>query len=618
MRFTRAELTIGERLGAGSQGVIYRVRKGHGLGLPFEALIFKEFSPGIAVSGAALEHLSRFRDGLDDPGRRLIDAMTVWPLAIVEDDGRSVGYLMQEIPAPFLQPITTMAGSETIPREVQHLFVSDALARRTLGETANRLERLAVARELAFVLGFLHRQELVFGDLSYKNAVYTLRPRPTVMLLDCDAVRARGQGSAVAQLHSPGWAPPEKGPQTIATDRYKLGLFVLRALTPGVNAQNRDPAKAEGALDREGMALLRRALAADPAERTSGREWVEYLDKAIAGAGGVKPRTGWVPRPEPPARRARPGELAAPHRTGVPAATRAVTAPARAARVAVPAAASGPVVRGQRVRPGHVRSFRPAAGTGASGVATGQYTPPPTFAGSGLAFRLSVGILFVFVGIVLSAVLSGVISNAGGPTATTGPPGGQSSTVAPVATVPGGAVALSGAADEALAGSRRATPGGLVPVAISLNGTLGAPVDPVIAVPLSRTPSRWVVESVPASALEPGDAPVAYRTVVAQSGSSTLQPQTEPPATTPVGARRFVALPDDTGVRLDRLASTAAGRWGTGTNLDYGWVCPAVADAVDDCRWRIGPATGATVAERAWSYVSADGTAFTDPPAWTA
>jgi hypothetical protein len=308
----RIDLDLGVKLGSGAQGDLYHVdairtpvRVAKRDALP-DPLVFKEFHAGTAVSGPALEGLTRFRASLPDDERQVLDTMTVWPCAVVHDGSeRPCGFLMGSIPPSFFQPIETTSGSERIPREIQELFVSEAIARKNFGETANGVERLALARDMAFIIGFLHKRDFVYGDLSYKNAVFCLRPHPGVILLDCDAVRRMGESAGVPQLHSPGWKPPESGPQTKATDRYKLGLFVLRVLTPGVNAQNRDPDKARGHLDDAGMSLLRRALGDDPDQRTTGKEWVQYFNARIAAAGGVRTRTGAAARPHrPTARRA--------------------------------------------------------------------------------------------------------------------------------------------------------------------------------------------------------------------------------------------------------------------------------------------------------------------------
>lgn len=112
--------------GRGSQGSIHHVT-GPVPGFT-GTIIFKRFAAKTTVAGATLERLAAYRAALDERERRALDAFTVWPSAVVEDGGRIVGYLMQEIPAPFLQVIEATTGSERIPREIQHLFVSDELA----------------------------------------------------------------------------------------------------------------------------------------------------------------------------------------------------------------------------------------------------------------------------------------------------------------------------------------------------------------------------------------------------------------------------------------------------------------------------------------------------------
>ncbi len=302
VRIPRSALVLGDKVGSGAQGSLHAVigvPPAPGMDLP-EKVVYKEFFAQTRVSGPSLEGLCGFRSGLDGNERKVIDSMTVWPCVVVDDgSGRASGFLMRRLDDRFFQRIETTEGTERIPREIQQLFQAEAIGRKNLGETANRVERLALGREVAFILGFLHKRDFVFGDLSYKNAVFCIRPRPSVVLLDCDAVRKLGEAPAVPQLHSPGWKPPEGGAQSKATDRYKLGLFVLRCMTPGVNAQNRDPSKAAGELDSEGMSLLRRSLGEDPELRTTGREWVAYLNRAMAAAGGVRSRSGTAPAPRP-------------------------------------------------------------------------------------------------------------------------------------------------------------------------------------------------------------------------------------------------------------------------------------------------------------------------------
>jgi hypothetical protein len=145
---------------------------------------------------------------------------------------------------------------------------------------------------MALALGFLHRRDVCFGDISFRNVLICLQDDPCVRLVDCDAIRLRGQAPVVEQAHTPDWVPPEGSrTQSETTDRYKLGLFVLRALVPqGLSAQNVDPSWADGSLDPEGRQLLRQALQPDPrVPRTSAKQWYGYFRVAVARLDQARP-----------------------------------------------------------------------------------------------------------------------------------------------------------------------------------------------------------------------------------------------------------------------------------------------------------------------------------------
>ena len=102
------------------------------------------------------------------------------------------------------------------------------------------------------------------------------------MFVDCDAARRHGEVASVPQLNAPDWDPPEGGGVlSKSTDLYKLGLFVLRCLTPDAMCSvNRDPSKARYVLDPTGLALLQAAIGGLPDRRTTAHQWVRYLTTA--------------------------------------------------------------------------------------------------------------------------------------------------------------------------------------------------------------------------------------------------------------------------------------------------------------------------------------------------
>jgi hypothetical protein len=493
MRISYSELRLSAPLGSGAQGTIYRVQQGETFGFAFP-LIYKEFKASTVVAGASLETLANLRNRLDTRDRQIIDERTVWPVAVVDRGGRVSGYLMQAIPDKYMQTIIATTGAEPIPREVQHLFVADDLARKNLGEAPNNIERMVLARETAFALGFLHKRQLIFGDFSYKNAVYAIRPAPMVMLLDCDAVRLRGQGAAVAQLNSPGWGAPERGPQTIESDRYKLGLFILRCLTPGVNAQSRDPAKASGVFDRAGMTLLERALSDDPDDRTSGKEWVQYLDGKIASAGGLQARRGHAAKPAAPPKMAKVSSRSL---TPGPARRPVSTAPGPGPRSVITVRA--PIARGTwnqptGLRPAQVHTVR---------TLLGPATSPGPRVSMVQAFLLIAWLAAVLI-FVVAAVSSSVNSDRAATRPTTPRGGGTTTPAVPslgniAATMPKDPELVATTTAEVVDRAQAALGEGWRPTAVSeafTRSALSAGSSPTTPANVSSSPVVWTVEFV--------------------------------------------------------------------------------------------------------------------------
>jgi hypothetical protein len=275
---------LGAKLGSGGQAHIHDAPR---LSLPDVAgpLVYKQYKPGKAPQhgmGKIINLRSRL---VADPAKlRRLDASTTWPVRQVADgDGTLLGLVLRRIPDSFMHDLRLPSGAvETKPREVQFLFIAPDLAVRLGTPTPTPAERLAICRDFAATLAFLHGElGVAFGDINARNAVFRLGADPTVMFVDCDAVRV--VGDVAPQLNAPDWDPPEGSDVlTRATDLYKLGLFVLRCLTPDRNSSiNRDPDQARGVLDVPGLKLLSAALRGDPAGRPSAEEWHRYLRRAL-------------------------------------------------------------------------------------------------------------------------------------------------------------------------------------------------------------------------------------------------------------------------------------------------------------------------------------------------
>ncbi|MCD2196145.1 hypothetical protein LQ327_22490 [Actinomycetospora endophytica] len=281
---------LGLMLGFGGEAVVHEAANLQ-LAETDAELVYKRYrAPGLADTA---HDVVAARLALSGSDRSRLDSLTTWPLRRVVDAGVLHGVVLPRIGPAYIRTMTVpgTGTTKTGPREAQGLMVPEPHGTRVLGATAvpNRDARLVVCRDLAAALMLLHdRMGLAYGDLSAKNVLVRLEEHPRILLIDCDAARPSGSGTTT--LHSPDWNPPEGGPATTASDAYKLGLFVLRALTPvAPGSYNRDPSWAINELDADGFDLLRRSLHTDPQRRPRAAEWYVHLSRLL-GDPVVPPR----------------------------------------------------------------------------------------------------------------------------------------------------------------------------------------------------------------------------------------------------------------------------------------------------------------------------------------
>jgi uncharacterized protein YegL len=258
--------------------------------LPGDAtpLAYKRFTVHHVEQARSAAAVVEFRARLTAAERGMLDRYAAWPRAIVEDSSGVVsGLLMPLIPPEFfsLQHDPATGRLVSTPRDMGWL-IATAEQRNAAGldlPEVKHSERLVLLAQLVFIIGWLHARGWVFGDLSYKNVVFALGP-PRLMLLDCDGAAAlsdftRRQPSTIF------WHPPEgelgvgrQELQDTVTDVYKLGLAILRCLTPGKGAATtKSVGRLGGLLDEDGADLVTRALSADRMSRPTSRELYDYF-----------------------------------------------------------------------------------------------------------------------------------------------------------------------------------------------------------------------------------------------------------------------------------------------------------------------------------------------------
>jgi hypothetical protein len=292
-----------------SEGAFGKVYRADGFTLPGDTtpLAYKEFTSQQAVQARAARAAVVFRDGLSAADRADLDSCCAWPRALVESENGSVcGLLMMLIPPDFFCELADPDTGNRVsrPREMGWLIASAAQRQAAEVDLAevDLTERLLLVARLVYAIGRLHKHDWVFGDLSFKNAVFALDP-PRVLLLDCDGAAALSDLSR-HQPSTPHWEPPEcarpgqarsRKLQDAATDTYKLGLAILRCLTPGKGASTaKRPERLSGSgLDAEGVQLVARALGDDPDARPTAKELYACL-RALVRQRIKPPEIAWA------------------------------------------------------------------------------------------------------------------------------------------------------------------------------------------------------------------------------------------------------------------------------------------------------------------------------------
>jgi serine/threonine protein kinase len=285
MRVNRASLGPLKELAEGAFGKVYHAKQYH---LPGDssAIAFKEFTKQVGDQARAAENAVSFRDLLSPADQADLDRCTVWPRAVVEERGTVVGLLMPLIAREFFFEATDQATGKTMRklRELQWLIATPAQLTANGVQDVEETDRLVLLTQLVYDVARLHKQDWVYGDLSFKNAAFAVSP-PRMILLDCDGA-ADLHDSGRKQAHSLAWEPPECAQHNVqdkATDVYKLGLAILRCLNPGKGAATmRDPNRVAGKLDPTGKDLIERTVDRDPARRPTAKELYAYLRGIVA------------------------------------------------------------------------------------------------------------------------------------------------------------------------------------------------------------------------------------------------------------------------------------------------------------------------------------------------
>ncbi|CAM3726787.1 Protein kinase domain-containing protein [Tsukamurella ocularis] len=279
-RIQRAALGALTRISAGGQGIVYEapaVRTSVA-----QAMVYKEYKPAVIaqLDEGALADMPAFLSRLHSVHAKELIGMAAWNCAVVEDQGKIVGFVMPRIPSEFFWPMDTARGTSLRLAEVQHLLNAPSVLHQR-GHVVTAEQRYALLRSVAYNLGFFHDIGVTVGDLSPKNLLFSLQPSGVrTYFIDTDAMVVHGK-TALPQLETPTWEVP-RGEElgTVASDSYKLGLLALRLLVGDQDV--RDPTRLPTHVPPLVRQVIADAITASPYRRPPPAAWERPLSQAIS------------------------------------------------------------------------------------------------------------------------------------------------------------------------------------------------------------------------------------------------------------------------------------------------------------------------------------------------
>lgn len=203
---------LGERLGEGREGEVYRVQ-----GEP--STVVKIFNERYRDEKAAKVCAMIANPPADPTAQKQGLPSIIWPESVVTSAATDT-FLGYSMPA-----IDTKSMTHVFQYAVQNL----------VWDSSTPAERLGTALNLAIMVHTIHEQGHAIGDFNHKNI---LIKDGYVVLIDCDGFHISGDRSIYhGETFLPRYAPPEKRGETLANarkgDQFCLSVHIFQLLMEG-------------------------------------------------------------------------------------------------------------------------------------------------------------------------------------------------------------------------------------------------------------------------------------------------------------------------------------------------------------------------------------------------
>ncbi len=263
-------------LGSGGEGRVYAI--------PGQKdVVYKEFLSLSATSPdtSALATLIDLRNRWSQEDRDWLDQRTVWPRTAVMNGALLKGFLMPRIAGTYFRKHGVRTNPRIVPCEWNYLSFKDRYIKNPNISSevprAQLSEVLNLIADLSRTIEILHSYDIVLGDISGRNLLWTNNPAFRCLIIDNDSFRFTGSGGVASPKQSPDWEDPHLGqkPTSVDSDIYKLALAAYRGLwSAGTNRPSSSSllASKQFGVPDEVVEIIQRSTAKDG--RPTAQEWV--------------------------------------------------------------------------------------------------------------------------------------------------------------------------------------------------------------------------------------------------------------------------------------------------------------------------------------------------------
>jgi hypothetical protein len=293
----RSTLKMGKKIGDGGEGEVYLVtNKPSDVFKVFKDAVRSELNEsGLASTIGLLELMS-------PADRAFIASRAAWPHTLVKDKGSFGGFLMPLLPSDYFclhggkgSPIEGMndwnkltfrkawMNNPNLESNSPALWYPSGRDTDSLNasEKKKRISLLKLLKDLSQVFEILHKHNIVVGDVSGRNILWSRQNGDSVMLIDCDGCRINKTVGVTKAKQSPEWFDPHlNGPTNIESDLYKLAIAIYRGyFSDSLGKPEHNSVSLVSNADREIQRLSLRGVG--QSARPTASEWVNALSNLI-------------------------------------------------------------------------------------------------------------------------------------------------------------------------------------------------------------------------------------------------------------------------------------------------------------------------------------------------